>query len=168
MAVDTVNGSRVMSGFAASVPVLADPGEGGGKTRVWVETVEVDATASTGSLYTMARIPSAARIMGASRIYNDALGTATATMSWGMYNTGSRTEFTNSTTGLCSGLITSSASTVGRPLIGDVANYGRRLFELAGLSADPKCDMDVRMQLATANLSSGAGTVTVEIYYALD
>jgi hypothetical protein len=169
MAVDTAYGSRIMTGLLVTVPaVLADPGEGGGKVRKWVETVETDASATTGSLYTMARLPSNARIHGSSRIYNDALGSATATMSWGMYNTSSRTEFTNSTTGLTSGLITSSASTVGRPLVGDVANYGKRLYELAGLSADPKCEMDIKMQLASANLSSGAGTVTVEIEYSTD
>lgn len=169
MAVTTNYGSRIMTGLANSTNVtLADPGEGGGRVKVWVETVETAAADSTGSLYTMARLPSNARILGASRIYNDTLGSTTATMNWGVYNTSSRTDITNSSTGLTSGLITSSASTLGRPLIGDVANYGKRLWEFSTTAADPKCDLDVKMALVTADLSSGAGTVTVEIHYAYD
>lgn len=169
MAVTTNYGSRIMTGLVNSSTVaVADPGEGGGKVKVWVETVETAAADSTGSTYSMARLPSNVRILGSSRVYNDTLGTATATMSWGIYNTSSRSDITNSTTGLTSGLITSSASTVGRPLIGDVANYGKRLWEFTAATSDPKCDLDVKMALATADLSSGAGTVTVEIHYAYD
>lgn len=168
MAVTTNYGSRIMTGLAASTQQLADPGEGGGKVRVWIETVETAADDTTASRYIMARIPSNARLLGASRIYNDALGTATATLSVGLTNTTGRTDFTNSTTGINSGLITSSASTVGRPLIGDVANYGKRAWEFTTATTDPKCDMFLELQLATANLSSGAGTITVELFYALD
>lgn len=170
MAVTTNYGSRIMTGLANSTTVtLADPGEGGGRVKTWVETVETAAADSTGSLYLMARLPSSARILGASRIYNDTLGSTTATMNWGVYNTSSaRNDITNSSTGLTSGLITSSASTLGRPLIGDVANYGKRLWEYSTTASDPKCDLDVKMALVTADLSSGAGTVTVEIFYSYD
>lgn len=169
MAVTTNYGSRIMTGLVNSTTVaLADPGEGGGRVKVWVETVETAAADSTGSLYTMARLPSNARILGSSRVYNDTLGSTTATMNWGIYNTSSRTDITNSSTGLTSGLITSSASTLGRPLIGDVANYGKRLWEFSTTASDPKCDLDVKMALVTADLSSGAGTVTVEIHYSYD
>lgn len=167
MAVVNTSGSRIVTGLVSSPSVLADPGEGGGKKRTWCETIETSAADSMTSTYHMARLPSNARVFGSSKLAHDALGATTATLGIGIYpiRTG---DFTASTTALNTGLVASTAGT--KEFIADKANWGKRLWELCGLSADPKCDMDVKVLIesATAHLSSGAGTITVEIDYAVD
>lgn len=167
MALVTSSGSRIMTGLGSTPAVLADPGEGGGKVRYWCETVETATEDSTGSTYLMARLPSNARISGLSRIAKDAQGAVTAAvLSVGVYNQPNRTEITNSTTAFNSNIGTSTSTNI--PLIGDPANYGKRLWEFTTATADPKVDLDVKIQLSGANLSSGAGTMTVEIFYSTD
>lgn len=171
MAVVTKYGSRIITGLVNSTTVtLADPGEGGGKTRVWVETVETTASDSVSSTYHMARIPSNARILGQSRIYWDDLATAgSPTIDIGVYpvRTG---DFTSDPDAINDGLAVSSANTTGSAVVKDMANYGKRLWELCpNISADPKCDMDIKLVLADAALTAGgAGTITMELFYALD
>lgn len=115
----------------------------------------------------MARLPSNARIFGSSKISHDALGATTAALGIGLYNTSSRTEFTNSATALNTAIVASTAGT--KDLIADRANWGKRLWEYTTATSDPRCDMDVKVVIEGAvNLSSGAGTITVEIDYALD
>lgn len=167
MAVVTSYGSRIMAGLTSSPPVLADPGEGGGIVRKWVETFETSAADSATSTYLVARLPSNARIMGSSKISHDALGATTAALGVGIYNTSSRTDITNSASGLNTGIVASTAGT--KDLIADRANWGKRLWEYTTATVDPKCQLDVKVVIEGAvNLSSGAGTVTVEIDYALD
>jgi hypothetical protein len=167
MAVVTSYGSRIMSGLTATPSVLADPGEAGGALQKWVETFETAAADSATSTYLVARLPSNARIFGSSKISHDALGATTAALGIGIYNTSSRTDFTNSTTGLNTAIVASTAGT--KDLIADRANWGKRLWEYTAATIDPKCQMDVKVVIEGAvHLSSGAGTVTVEIDYALD
>lgn len=168
MAVVNSFGSRICTGLLNSTTItLADPGEGGGKVRKWVETIETVADDSATSTYTMARLPSNARIFGSSKISHDALGATTAALGIGLYNTSSRTEFTNSATALNTAIVASTAGT--KDLIADRANWGKRLWEYTTATSDPRCDMDVKVVIEGAvNLSSGAGTITVEIDYALD
>jgi hypothetical protein len=168
MAVVNTSGSRIMTGLASSPPVLADPGEGGGRVHKWCETIETSAADSMTSTYHVARLPSSARVFGSSVISHDALGATTATLGVGLYNTSSRSDFTNSTTALNTGIVASTAGT--KDLIADRANWGKRLWEYTAATSDPRCDMDVKILIesATAHLSSGAGTITVEIDYATD
>ncbi len=164
MAVVTSAGSRIMTGLTSTPSVLADPGEGGGRSLYWCETVETGAADSSTSTYNMARLPSNARISGISKIAHDALGATTATISIGVYNTTTTvSQITNSTTGINSGIVASTAGT--KNFIAEIANHGKRLWEFTAATVDPKCDLDVKLALATADLSSGAGTITVEILY---
>jgi hypothetical protein len=166
MAVVTSAGSRIMTGLTSTPAVLADPGEGGGRVKKWVETFETSAADSTTSTYLIARLDSSARIFGSSKISHDTLGSTTATFDVGVYNTGAVTYFTNSSTALNDGIVCSTSGT--KDFLKDRANWGKRLWELAGLSADPKCQIDIKLSLEDAHLSSGNGTVTVEIDYACD
>lgn len=168
MAYVTLKGSRIMTGLATVPPTLADPGEGGGKTRVWVETIETTASDSVSSTYTLARLPSNARILGSSMLYWDDLATTgSPTLDLGVYNiTGNL--ITNDDDGLSDGHGVSSAGS-GR-VVGNIANYGKRLWEFVnGQTVDPKCDLEIKAVLRDAALTaSGAGTVTIELYYAVD
>lgn len=167
MAIVNTSGSRIMTGLTSGIPVLADPGEGGGRMHKWCETIETSAADSATSTYHVARLPSNARIFGSSRISHDALGATTAALGIGIYNTSSRTDFTNSTTGINTAIVASTAGT--KELIADRANWGKRLWEYTAATSDPKCDMDIKIAIEGAvHLSSGAGTITVEIDYATD
>lgn len=167
MAVVTSYGSRIMTGLTSTPIVLADAGEGGGRVHKWVETVETAAADSATSTYLMARLPSNARIFGSSKISHDALGATTAALGIGIYNTGSYSYITNSTTGLNTAIVASTAGT--KDLIADRANWGKRLWEYTAATSDPKCDLDVKIAIeGSVHLSAGAGTITVEIDYATD
>lgn len=167
MAVVTSTGSRIMTSLDSTPRVMADPGEGGGRVHVWVETLETGAADSTTSTYLVARLPSNARILGASRIAHDALGTATATFDIGVFNLSGKSDITNDDDALNTGIVCSTAGT--KEFLADVANYGLPLWDFVnGQSTDPKTDLDIKLTLKTAHLSSGAGTVSVEIYYVVD
>lgn len=170
MAVVNLKGSRIITGITATPVQLADAGEGGGIKRVWVETVETTASDSVSSTYHMARLPSNARILGTSRIWWDDLATGgSPTIDIGVYpvRTG---DFTADDDALNDGLAVSSAENTGVAVIKDKANYGLPLWDLVpALTSDPKCDMDIKLVLRDAALTAaGAGTITMEIHYAVD
>jgi hypothetical protein len=167
MALTTNYGSRIMTGLTSANQSLADPGEGGGRVKVWVETVETAAADSTSSTYLMARLPSNVRILGQSVISHDTLGSTTATFDIGVYNTSSRSDITADADAINDGIVCSTSGT--KDFIKDRANWGKRLYEFVnGQTTDPKCELDVKLIIQDANLSSGDGTVTCEIYYSYD
>lgn len=167
MAVVTSTGSRIMTGLDSTPRVLADPGEGGGRPHVWVETLETGAADSSTSTYLVARLPSNARILGSSRISHDALGATTATFDIGVFNLSGKSDITNDADAINDGIVCSTAGT--KEFIKDVANWGLPLWDFVnGQTTDPKTDLDIKLTLADAHLSSGAGTVTVEIHYVVD
>ncbi len=167
MALTTNYGSRIMTGLTSANVALADPGEAGGRVKVWVETVEPAAADSTSSTYLMSRLPSNVRILGQSVISHDTLGSTTATFDIGVYNTSSRSDITNDADAINDGIVCSTSGT--KDFIKDRANWGKRLYEFVnGQTTDPKCDLDIKLIIADTDLSSGAGTVTCEIYYSYD
>ena len=169
MGVVTLKGSRIVTGLVATPSVPADPGEGGGRVKVWVETVEATAADSISSTYHLARLPSNARILGASTLYWDDLATTgSPTLDIGVYpvRTG---DITADVDALSNGHAVASAGT-GAKVVGAIESYGKRLYEFVnGQTTDPKCDLDIKAVLCDAALSSGGGgTITIEIYYAYD
>jgi hypothetical protein len=168
MAVVTSAGSRIMVGLTSTPSILADAGEGGGRMKKWVETVETGAADSGTSTYLMARLPSNARIFGSSKIAHDTLGTTTVAAYIGVFNTSSAvSQISNSASTIHNAIVTSTAGT--KDLILDPANWGKQLWQFStGLTADPKCQMDIKITFDAIHLSSGAGTITVEIDYATD
>lgn len=168
MAVVTSYGSRIITGLRAANPVLADPGEGGGKVRYWCDTVEVTATDSASSTYELARLPSNARICGwISRIAWDDLASAACTGVVGVHNiNSSRTDFTDYASALTTTAIDLASANTGTSIITDIANYGKRLWEFTTSTTDPKCDIAIKLKLL-ADVTA-AGTVTVELFYTTD
>lgn len=169
MAVTSRNGSRIMAGLENGASrALADPGEGGGRVKKWVETLETGAADSATSTYLVARIPSNARIFGSSKISHDALGATTATLGVGIYKTVGGQGFTDDADALNTGIVASTAGT--KDLIADRANWGKRAWEyIGGVTKDPGGDVDVKVVIEGAvHLATGAGTITVEIDYACD
>lgn len=166
MAVVNLLGSRVMTGLAAVPITMAPAGAAGGIVRVWTETVEVGAADSDTSTYTLARIPSNARILGRSFVSIDDMASAGApTMDFGCYpiRTG---DFTADVDALNNGATLATAGNY--DLLGERANYGKKLWEfIAGVTEDPKCDVLIKGVMDDADVNVG-GTMTIELYYTLD
>ncbi len=164
MAVTTLYGSRIMTGLVATPAELGDPGEAGGVKKAWTETVESGAADSTTSVYYLATLPSNARILPSSRIGHDALGATTCALDIGVYNDVGRSDITADPDAINDGIVASTAGT--KDFIKDPANWGKRLWEFVnGQTVDPKCLLRVGVALTDAHLSSGAGTVSVQIDY---
>jgi hypothetical protein len=152
-----------MTGLSGAIASMGDPGEAGGKVRVWTETIETTAADSATSTYTMARLPSNARILGQSTMYFDALGGGTIHI--GVHNPPSRSVITNDPDGLSASVAVTSAGS--SPVVSGIENYGKRLWEfVSGQTADPKGQLDVKLTVATA--ITNAATITLVIYYTLD
>jgi hypothetical protein len=128
-------------------------------------TVEVAAAASIATTYVMFRIPTRARISGLSRIsWDDLASTGSPTLSVGLKAVDA--NFTTSATALNSGLdVFTAAGTAS--MIGDVANYGKQIWELAGATTDPGGMADITVAIAAAATNTG-GTVTCELFAVTD
>jgi hypothetical protein len=167
MAVVSLKGSRVITNADATPMVISAPGTGGGAVRSWTETVETNADDSASSTYLLARLPSNARIMGTSKVYFDDLGTTSATLDIGVYNTSGKSDITNDADAMNNGIdITTAAGSAS--LISDIANYGIPLWDhVNGQTTDPVAMLDIKASVQDAALTA-AGTITVEIFYTLD
>jgi len=160
-------GSRIMSGLINSTSrTLADAGEGGGRVKVWVETVELTAASANDTVY-LAVVPSNARILGASMIYWDDLASSGApTLDLGFTPIRS-SDFTADDDALNDGLDLATAASSSR-VVKDIANYGKRAWEFVnGQTADPKCDMYLIGTVKDA-ATNATGTVTLELHFAYD
>jgi len=165
MGIVNLLGSRIVTGLAANPVTVGDPGEAGGRVRVWTETVEVGAADSATSTYTLARIPSNARILGSSKLYWDDLASAgSPTLDIGVFvvRTG---DFTSDADALNDGLDAATVMNTGTNVIKDKANYGKMVWEfINGQTTDPNCDVYIKVSLLDADVNVG-GTMTLELLY---
>lgn len=160
-------GSRIMTGLINSTTrSLADAGEGGGRVKVWVETIEQTAATANDRIF-LAVVPSNARILGDSFVYWDDLastGSPTLDLGFTPIRTG---DFTADDDALNDGLDVAAAAGSAR-VVKDIANIGRRAWEYVnGLTADPRCDMYLIGTIKDANTNQ-TGTITLELYYTYD
>lgn len=167
MAIVNLNGSLIMTGLESDPKEFGAPGVGNGAVRSWVETVEVGAADSATSTYLMARLPSNARLLGASKFYSDDLASSGApTMDIGVFNVEGKSVITDDADALNDGIDVATASDTA--VIKDIANYGKFLWEhVSGQTTDPKGDLDIKLSLVDADVNVG-GTVTVELFYTFD
>ncbi len=128
-------------------------------------TIEVAAAASAGSVYTMIRVPVSARINGLSRVaWDDLASTGSPTIGLGFKPVGA--NFTANAAALTDSLdVAASASSA--PVVKDIANYGKRVWELLGLSDNPGGFADVTITIAAAATNTG-GTITLSLLYTVD
>lgn len=125
-------------------------------------TVEVTAAASAGSIYTMARIPTNARVHGLSEVaFDDLASTGSPTLDFGFAAVSG--NITTDDDALNDGVDVASAAGVAR-LIKDHANYGKTVWEILGLSADPGGLVDLIITIKDAATNTG-GTVTLSLAY---
>lgn len=123
-------------------------------------TVEKATTDSDTSVYRFFPIRSS-DVVNSLEIFNDALTGATS-YKVGLYSPAKAGGAAVSDALFATGLSLASASTVGVNLTFsavDIANIGKRVWELLGLSADPYLEYDVCLTLVTAG--SAAGTISL-------
>lgn len=128
-------------------------------------TVSVAAAASAGSVYTMYRLPTNARIHGFSRVaFDDLASTGSPTLDFGFKAVDG--NFTTDPDALNDGVdVATDAGTAN--LIKDHANYGKQVWEILGLSEDPTGHADLTISILDAATNTG-GDVTLTLIYSVD
>lgn len=128
-------------------------------------TVELAASAS-GTTIDFGYIPSNARILGASRVYNDDLATSgSPTLDIGLIAVDS--NVTSDADAINDGLALSSAAS-DVLAIKDIANLGLPAWDLvADVTADPGGSLLVQGVVKDA-ATTATGTITLDLYYVVD
>lgn len=128
-------------------------------------TVSVAAAASAGSVYTMYRLPTSARIHGFSRVaFDDLASSGSPTLDFGFKAVDA--NFTTDPDALNDGVDVATAAGTAN-LIKDHANYGKKVWEILGLSEDPTGFADVIISILDAATNDG-GDVTLSLMYSED
>lgn len=129
-------------------------------------TLEVPAASSANSTFWIARLPSNARIHGLSRIaFDDLASTGSPTFDIGTFGVEGNVT-TDDVDSLNDGIGVAAAAGTAN-VIKDIVNYGKRLWEFAGETADPGGFIDIKISLLDAATDTG-GTVTATIVYTVD
>ena len=131
-------------------------------------TQEVAAAAS-GSTIEFGDIPSSARILGCSRIYNDDLATSgSPTIDLGLFAVNG--NITSDDDAINDGISLSAVSTAmaGTIVVKDFANAGQLAYLLvSGQTTDPGGVFKVKGTIKDAP-TTATGTVTLDLYYIVD
>ncbi len=167
----------------ASPRLPLSAGSATGRHRVFMDTVSVvdDDFDADGDIVLLAEVPSNAKIMSI-KLFNDALdGGTDSLVNVGVYNGG--TQFVDgSTTHAPDGLISEAAYgsviatfqgavVVGTELAFEARNItltNNKVWEDAGLAADPKVPLRIGFTQTATVASAITGDVTVQITYAVD
>lgn len=131
----------------------------GARVRNAFDRADVAVDASDTSTYLLARIPSNARIMPGSVIFWKDV--SAITMEAGLFSTTSDSSDADALNSF-----TSTAGSDPVPLISDIDNWGKTLWELLGLTEDSRNLIDVKITITADNGS--AGTVGVCVLYTID
>jgi hypothetical protein len=125
-------------------------------------TVEVAAGALSGTVYYTFPLPMRARIHGLSVLnIDDLASTGAPTLDIGLYTVDS--TFTSDADAINDGIDAATAAN-GIRVVKDIANYGKRLWELLGLAADPGGYAKIGVSIQDAAANTG-GTMTMTLHY---
>lgn len=146
----------------ANVATLGS-GESGNVKKIAVSK-SVTARAN-GDTLKLVRMPTRARIHGDSLVsWDDLASSGTPTMDIGVASVDG--NITSDPDALLAGLAVSTGAGTNK-LVSDHANYGKMLWELAGLSSDPGGELDIYASFVDA-ATNVTGDVTLEVEYTLD
>lgn len=162
MADDTKNGTIRSNLALGTLQVKASPVG----TNTMDSTVEVAAAASAGSVYTMFRVPTNARIHGLSRVsFDDLASTGAPTIDFGFAAVDG--NITSDPDALNDGVDVASAAGTAN-MVKDHANYGKQAWEFVnGQTSDPGGFLDLTISLVDAAANTG-GTITATLFYSID
>jgi hypothetical protein len=136
----------------------------GGNVKGWTRTIEISASASDTSTYTLGYVPANARILGISRYSIDDCDTgSTATLDIGLYAVDG--NITSDVDALTDGIAMGTAAK-DQPLVKTIEKYGKRAWELvSGATVATKGDFRVAAVIDDGDISAAGGTLTVELFY---
>jgi hypothetical protein len=149
--------------------LLAAVSHGGAYTpKVLLSTVEITTATTVGRTISFGRIPSNARILGASKLYWDDLATSgSPTLDLGLAAVNGNLVNADDPNALLDAGAISSAST-GALVVTDHANLGLPAWDyVASETADPGGELEVYGSLVDAPINA-AGTITLELHYVVD
>ena len=138
----------------------------GGRVKSAAGTVEAVSGDSIGSTYRLARVPSNARVREVV-LQCDAITTCAA--DFGLYDTLANgaavvdADFFASAQSLAAALTGTNILREAGAAGGDVANVEKQIWEILGLTADPKKYYDIAATLTAA--AGSAGTVSLDVGY---
>lgn len=164
--------SAAITGFE-TVPVTLSDAKQGGRVRVWIETKEIATTSidEADDIIKMLRVP-ANMVPISLHVYNDDLdshATPTLAADVGMFRADSGAVI--DADGFASAITTlQAANTSGVNVIAeahDIADIGKTMWQLAGMSADPGVMIDVGFTVTTQAATAAAGTITMVLIGAM-
>lgn len=162
MGVVTVYGTQLGNVYNNTPPVYSGSYLTGGNDWTATDNCVTGATDSAGSTYRYCRLPSNAMIIDI-RVQNDANTTGTS-YKCGVYSlAGGGPAVTNADLIFFQGVTMATARNVWTSLYfpailngsASVANLGKRVWELLGLTADPVAEYDVCIAAVTAGTAGG-------------
>lgn len=143
-------------------PAVIGPGEAGNVKKV--ATSKSVTARSANDTMKLLTLPADARIHGDSLVsWDDLASTGAPTMDIGVAPVDS--NITADPDALLAGLDVTAAGT--NKLVSDHANYGKMLWEIAGLSENPGGALDIYASFVDA-ATNVTGDVTLEVEYTLD
>lgn len=169
MAVDTLKATAITNADATP-PVFNN----GRLTRMHlceaVGTAQATASASIGSTYRLARVPSNARISRVILCW-DAFDT-TGAGDVGIYQTAANGGAVVDADHFASAVLMTSANTAGTDVTHESTVYGledaeKPLWEALGLTADPQRDYDVVVTLTAANGAGATPDITAKVAFGI-
>ncbi len=170
MAVITATGART-TGLLAGTSGIQTLGEvrlNGGRVRVIQDTAELTTPDSTSTVH-LARLPSNATLIrsGCRVWWDDLASIGSPTVDIGTFNQSGFTGLTDDDNSLYDGGDLATAQTVGVYLIIDHADQYKKLWELAGATADTQKAIDIKATVQDANCNA-SGTFSWCITYTID
>lgn len=158
--------STVITNSDATTYTLNKKALAGGIVKCARGTVETGAADDIASVYRFARLPSSANICMI-QLWSDDIGT-TGTADFGLYRTAADGGAVVDANAFATALVLDSGAIAGTMIQHASAVYGvedveSQLWQIAGLSSDPKVMYDVCATLTEA--TDAAGTVSLMVYY---
>lgn len=152
-----------ISNADATPPILTNRAIAGGPKFVALGTVEVAAADDDGSVYRLVRVPSNA-VLTSVVVFNDAITGGTA-YHVGFYQTAGNGGAVAEVDIIATSVNLTTASTVGVEVLFEdlnIADIGKRVWEVIGLTSDPQRHYDLALNGATVGTAAGTISVRVE------
>lgn len=138
----------------------------GGRVRSITDRGAFAAGSEVTSTISLGKISTSAVIIGTSRLLSDALGSST-TLHLGVKDNSAAGVASKTAALISGGTVGASAVSLNALAAVDINKTGQQLWQILGLAADPKMDLDLVATLAGATTSAG-GDVALDMQFVLD
>lgn len=168
MAVDLTLKGTAITNRTATPPVLNDPGQGDGAVEkcAYGHLASVTAALSITSIIRLVQVPSNA-IVTDLRLSSAAQGAGAFDI--GVYRTNADggavvdQDFFGSAVSCASAVVNSDV--LNESTTNTLAKQSQQLWEAAGMTTDPKTDLDIALTVATTDVTTGTGAIALRVRY---